>query len=194
MANPITKKCLNCGYELQLKDESQLTPLSECPKCQAIYRNVERILAEKEKKKKLAEDIALDKKNQKEALKKYQEEALKKYKEKRIATPMSRNQAIFVFACILTVVITVAPNASSSNIFWILFLAGMIVIGVTTEKKKTANSSIKSNLNETNHTPKCPTCGSANIEKIPAAVKIFFLGPFAPLYKTFRCNNCKYKW
>jgi hypothetical protein len=56
MTSPITKKCLNCGYELQLKDESELDPLSECPKCQAIYRNVERLLSEKERKKKLAEE------------------------------------------------------------------------------------------------------------------------------------------
>lgn len=42
--------------------------------------------------------------------------------------------------------------------------------------------------------PKCPTCGSSNIEKISVAVKIVFLGPFASLYKTFKCNNCKYKW
>lgn len=56
MNNPIKKKCLNCGYELQLNDESELTLLSECPKCHAIDRNVERILAEKERKKKLAEE------------------------------------------------------------------------------------------------------------------------------------------
>jgi len=56
MANPIKKKCLNCGYELQLKDESELTPLSECPKCSAIYKNVEKFLIEKERKKKLAEE------------------------------------------------------------------------------------------------------------------------------------------
>ena len=56
MTNPIKKKCLNCGYELQLKDESELTPLSECPKCSAIYKNVEKFLAEKERKKILAEE------------------------------------------------------------------------------------------------------------------------------------------
>ena len=107
---------------------------------------------------------------------------------------MSRNQAIFVFVIICTVILTVAPKAYSSKIFWSLFIGAVIFIDVKTKKKKIANSSTNSNLNETNHIPKCPTCGSENIEKIPAAVKIFFLGPFAPLYKTFRCNNCKYKW
>lgn len=42
--------------------------------------------------------------------------------------------------------------------------------------------------------PKCPTCGSQNVEKIPTVVKVFFLGPFAPLYRTFKCNNCGYQW
>jgi transposase-like protein len=49
-------------------------------------------------------------------------------------------------------------------------------------------------LKSTIHIPKCPTCGSPSIEKIPIAVKIFFLGPFAPLYKTYKCNHCGCKW
>jgi C4-type Zn-finger protein len=45
------------------------------------------------------------------------------------------------------------------------------------------------------YTPKCPTCGSGNIEKISVTRKIFFLGPFFPMYgKTFKCKNCGYKW
>jgi len=48
--------------------------------------------------------------------------------------------------------------------------------------------------NSTGNVPKCPTCGSENISKISVVTKIFFLGPFAPLYKTFKCSNCGYKW
>jgi hypothetical protein len=57
-----------------------------------------------------------------------------------------------------------------------------------------ANNARDSKLEAASHIPKCPTCGSPNIEKIPVAVKVFFLGPFAPLYKTYKCNNCKCKW
>lgn len=47
--------------------------------------------------------------------------------------------------------------------------------------------------------PKCPTCGSTNIQKITllpkvgaaALVGIFSLGY---LSKTFKCNSCGYKW
>ncbi len=42
--------------------------------------------------------------------------------------------------------------------------------------------------------PKCPTCGSVRVEKISVATKFIFLGPFFPLYKTFKCKSCGYKW
>lgn len=40
--------------------------------------------------------------------------------------------------------------------------------------------------------PKCPTCGSTNVKKIPA----FFQVPAFPggAYKQFRCKNCSYEW
>lgn len=46
--------------------------------------------------------------------------------------------------------------------------------------------------------PKCPTCGSTNIEKISgvkrAASEIMF-GIFSPtIGKTFCCKNCGYRW
>jgi len=41
---------------------------------------------------------------------------------------------------------------------------------------------------------KCPTCGSGNVNKISVATKLVFLGPFFPLYKTFKCKSCGYKW
>lgn len=47
--------------------------------------------------------------------------------------------------------------------------------------------------------PKCPSCGSMNIEKISLKNKVgagALFGVFAigHVAKTFRCNNCKYKW
>lgn len=46
--------------------------------------------------------------------------------------------------------------------------------------------------------PKCPTCGSTNIEKISATKKItgeFLFGIFnSDVRKTFHCKNCNYKW
>jgi transcription elongation factor Elf1 len=47
--------------------------------------------------------------------------------------------------------------------------------------------------------PKCPTCGSPNVEKISVANKaknallwgVFSLGR---LSKTFHCKQCKYVW
>lgn len=47
--------------------------------------------------------------------------------------------------------------------------------------------------------PKCPTCGSPDIEKISGAskaAKVFLFGIFAAgaVSKTFKCNNCDAKW
>ena len=46
--------------------------------------------------------------------------------------------------------------------------------------------------------PKCPTCGSSNIEKISVGSKIVGAGLFGIFSKTarsqFKCNNCGYKW
>jgi hypothetical protein len=52
---------------------------------------------------------------------------------------------------------------------------------------------------QTEHQPKCPTCGSINIEKISlksklgmtALVGVFAIGHIA---KTFKCNSCGAKW
>ena len=53
-------------------------------------------------------------------------------------------------------------------------------------------------LAEESSKPKCPTCGSTNIEKISAGKKItggLFFGLFSSdVRKTFRCKNCGYKW
>lgn len=46
--------------------------------------------------------------------------------------------------------------------------------------------------------PRCPTCGSASIEKISATSKVtggLLFGLFSSnVRKTFRCKNCGYKW
>lgn len=47
--------------------------------------------------------------------------------------------------------------------------------------------------------PKCPTCGSENVNKISSANKftsIVAFGLFAigKINKHFKCNNCGYKW
>lgn len=46
--------------------------------------------------------------------------------------------------------------------------------------------------------PKCPTCGSTNIEKISATKKLagsMLFGLFSKDAKsTFHCKNCNYKW
>lgn len=44
------KKCLNCGYERQEKDDKyEIVPSTECPKCGAIYEKVEKIIRECER-------------------------------------------------------------------------------------------------------------------------------------------------
>lgn len=46
--------------------------------------------------------------------------------------------------------------------------------------------------------PKCPTCGSTNIEKISTTSKVVGAAMFGLLSKTaksqFKCKNCGYKW
>ncbi len=46
--------------------------------------------------------------------------------------------------------------------------------------------------------PKCPTCGSTDINKISTASKIIGAATFGLLSKTaksqFKCSNCGYKW
>lgn len=51
---------------------------------------------------------------------------------------------------------------------------------------------------QSNNIPKCPTCGSTNIEKISLTSKAIGAGLFGIFSKTarsqFKCNNCGYKW
>lgn len=50
------KKCPNCGYRRQEKDNDEVVPLTECPKCGAIYEKVEKDLKEKERQEKEREE------------------------------------------------------------------------------------------------------------------------------------------
>ena len=53
-------------------------------------------------------------------------------------------------------------------------------------------------LEEKSRVPKCPTCGSLNVEKISAGKKIFggaMFGLFSSdVRNTMHCKNCGYKW
>ncbi|MGD0886040.1 MAG: hypothetical protein ABSA46_14425 [Thermodesulfovibrionales bacterium] len=47
--------------------------------------------------------------------------------------------------------------------------------------------------------PRCPTCGSTNVERISLrskAGKVLLVGVFAigRVAKSFKCNNCKHQW
>jgi phage FluMu protein Com len=47
--------------------------------------------------------------------------------------------------------------------------------------------------------PKCPTCGSTNVQKISATSKVgkaVLFGIFAAgaISKTFKCNKCGHQW
>lgn len=67
------------------------------------------------------------------------------------------------------------------------------------ERRKQMNYKIPTYLDsESQHIPKCPTCGSTNIEKISGikrATSEIMFGIFSPtIGKTFCCKNCGYKW
>lgn len=57
---------------------------------------------------------------------------------------------------------------------------------------------LQNNKPETTNQPKCPTCGSTNIEKISIkqkAVGGVLFGLFSSnVRKTMHCKNCGYKW
>ena len=51
---------------------------------------------------------------------------------------------------------------------------------------------------EAPHVPKCPTCGSPDLEKIGTASKVldvaFWGFASGKVKKTFHCKNCGYEW
>ena len=56
----------------------------------------------------------------------------------------------------------------------------------------------KEQIEKQQNTPKCPTCGSTNIEKISAgkkAIGFVAVGVFSSNFgKTMHCKQCGYKW
>ena len=62
----------------------------------------------------------------------------------------------------------------------------------------TLNKTISKPTPQSSHTPKCPTCGSTNIQKISATKKAAGAIGFGLFSKTaksqFECKNCGYKW
>ncbi|HAZ36491.1 MAG TPA: hypothetical protein DCY71_01395 [Clostridiaceae bacterium] len=73
-------------------------------------------------------------------------------------------------------------------------------------KPKSSNTKVSDNTktintNQSNvgNVPRCPTCGSTDVEKISTASKVgkgFLFGVFSmgTLTKTYKCNKCGYKW
>ena len=65
---------------------------------------------------------------------------------------------------------------------------------LTPQQIAQANAQAQDWLNK----PKCPTCGSTNIQKISGASKAIGFVAFGLLSKNarsqFKCNNCGYKW
>ena len=61
-----------------------------------------------------------------------------------------------------------------------------------------SNSTVSTSQPTPKNVPKCPTCGSTNVEKISTAKKAFgfaMVGLFSGnLGKTMHCKNCGYKW
>ena len=78
------------------------------------------------------------------------------------------------------------------------------LIKLSTENKqldKQANAirkEIQEHQEKQQNTPKCPTCGSTNVEKISIGKKsigFIAVGVFSSNFgKTMHCKNCGYKW
>ncbi len=64
---------------------------------------------------------------------------------------------------------------------------------------KVTNSPRRPSRSPDSNIPKCPTCGSPNIQKISTSSKVgkaVLFGVFAmgDIIKTFKCNRCGYQW
>ncbi len=188
-------KCLRCNYDGSMID-------NKCPKCG--FNSNGRSFLENEMKKctEEAEILFRKKEKQKDEYVKIDSASETSY----VLTPKSdiegksasnsgtgsgitANQAAWLLAAVVTIFIIIFH--SSSTIVIVLFLVGTIIVAVLKSKEKSARDS---KLKPASHNPKCPTCGSERIEKISVGTKIVFLGPFFPLYKTFKCSSCGYKW
>lgn len=56
----------------------------------------------------------------------------------------------------------------------------------------------KAGINPYGNVPKCPTCGSTNLSRLSGTGTFSFFGRFGVTNgnagKTFKCNNCGYRW
>lgn len=86
---------------------------------------------------------------------------------------------------------------------WKEFLMDEIVKNPLYNPNNISDKPIESNACDSNsqsqkNIPKCPTCGSTNIQKISAASKAVGASLFGLFSKNatsqFKCNNCGYKW
>lgn len=77
------------------------------------------------------------------------------------------------------------------------------LVDAFTEQEKERQQNIEQSRREqknmqNQNVPKCPTCGSTNVEKISTAKKAFgfaMVGLFSGNFgKTMHCKNCGYKW
>lgn len=69
------------------------------------------------------------------------------------------------------------------------------------DKANAFDAQYRAELEEKEHqkyTPRCPTCGSPDLEKIGTASKVldvaFWGFASGKVKKTFHCNNCGYEW
>lgn len=75
-----------------------------------------------------------------------------------------------------------------------------MAVGETRQRALNFDSRYRAYLadKEAPHVPKCPTCGSPDIEKIGTASKVldvaFWGFASGKVKKTFHCNNCGYEW
>ena len=74
----------------------------------------------------------------------------------------------------------------------------IIETGKTIEQEKVEYDRKQKEIESNKTKPRCPTCGSTNIEKISTTSKItggFLFGVFSSnVRKTFKCKNCGYRW
>lgn len=73
-------------------------------------------------------------------------------------------------------------------------------INVFSERVRKENNEaiVREAFKREENVPKCPTCGSTNVEPITWASSIastLLLGPYSKTYwSQFQCNNCGYMW
>lgn len=66
------------------------------------------------------------------------------------------------------------------------------------QKQQKIAAQNRAGLNPLDNLPKCPTCGSTNLSRLSGVGMITMFGGFGVTDgnagKTFKCNNCGYRW